>query len=263
MAPRMDVVVTRAGPVAVVTLGREEAMNSFDPEVIRAVRQAFSALLADDGVRALVLTGSGRAFSTGADVRAFRDAIRDGTAPEWVLRTTAELHPLLLDLQRSAKPFVAAVNGVAAGGGLGLALVADVRIGTAAARFAAGYFALGLSPDGGSTWLLPRLIGERRSRSFFFGNEVMGADEALRFGLLDEIVDPGRLLPRAIEVAQRWGAWGHESRQATKVLLASAFAHSFAEQLELERGLISAAAGGPDFRSGVEAFLGKSKPQFR
>ena len=250
------------GGVAVVTFTRAESMNSFDPAVLRHLRGLFNGLMADPEVRAIVLTGTGRAFSSGADVRAFEEGIRTHTSTQWVLDATAELHPLLLDLQASDKVFVAAVNGVAAGGGLGLALVADARIAGPDARFAASYFRMGLSPDGGSTWLLPRLIGEQRTRRFFFDNEVMGAEEALRTGLVDEVVTADQLLPRAIEVARRWGSWSKHSREATKRLLAMQSAMEFSQQLDAERGLIAAAAGRADFAEGVAAFRGKREPRF-
>src|SRR5688500_17137347 len=155
------------GRVTVVTFAKAETMNSHDPKTMRHVRHAILALLEDPRVRALILTGSGKAFCAGANVKELQEAAAGGRATQWVLDTTAELHPLLLALHASAKPVVAAVNGAAAGGGLGLALVADCRIGSPEARFAAGYFGIGLSPDGGSTWLLPRLVGERRPRRFF------------------------------------------------------------------------------------------------
>jgi 2-(1,2-epoxy-1,2-dihydrophenyl)acetyl-CoA isomerase len=251
-----------AGGVAQVTFSRAESMNSFDPAVMREVRLAFEALLADPAVRALVLTGAGKAFSAGADVKAFRDAIAAGASVQWVLDATAELHPLLLALQASAKPLVAAVNGVAAGGGLGLALVADRRIGAPEARFAAGYFGLGLSPDGGSTWLLPRLVGEQRARQFFFDNEVIGAQAAFELGLLDELVDGADLVPRSLAVAAGLGQWGKASRESTRRLLAAQSGNTFEAQLDLERGLISSAAGTADFKEGVAAFLEKRKARF-
>jgi 2-(1,2-epoxy-1,2-dihydrophenyl)acetyl-CoA isomerase len=219
--------------------------------------------LADPTVRAVVLTGVGKTFSTGADVKQFREASqgRDPTsAVGWVLDTTAELHPLLLAIRASEKVVVAAVNGVAAGGGLGLALAADVRIGGPEARFAAGYFGLGLSPDGGSTWLLPRLIGEQRTRQFFFTNEVMAAEEAHFTGILDELVAQDEVVPRALKVAAEWGKWSRHARESTKRLLDGQSTGAFASHLDLERGLIASAAGTPEFRQGVEAFFAARKP---
>ena len=250
------------GGVAVVTFSKAESMNSLDPVVMREVRHAFNALLADDQVRAMVLTGSGAAFCAGANVKQMAAAAKSCDSVRWVLDTTAELHPLLLDLHASGKPLVAAVNGVAAGGGLGLALVADLRIGNPQARFAAGDFGIGLSPDGGSTWLLPRIIGQQRTRRFFFTNEVMGSDEALRAGLLDEVVPDDRLLSRAIEVAREWGHWGAMSRESTRRLLEAQAKNDFANHLDLERGLIAAASGTADFAEGTAAFVEKRKAKF-
>ncbi|MEA3190309.1 MAG: 2-(1,2-epoxy,2-dihydrophenyl)acetyl-CoA isomerase [Thermoplasmata archaeon] len=250
------------GGVAVVQFTRAESMNSFDPVLLRHLRQVFGGLLLDDAVRAIVLTGSGKAFSSGADVGAFEHGIATGTATQWVLDATAELHPLLHALHVGDKPLVAAVNGVAAGGGLGLALVADARVAGPGARFAASYFRMGLSPDGGATWLLPRLIGEQRTRRFLFENQVLGADDALACGLVDEVVPDDQLLPRALEVARKWGAWSRLSRGSTKRLLESQAAASFAAQLDAERGLIAAAAGTADFVEGVAAFREKRQPRF-
>ncbi len=250
------------GGVAVVTFSRAESMNSFDPKVVRELHDLFRGLLDDDAVRAIVLTGTGKAFCAGADVREFEKGVATGSAVQWVLDATAALHPLLLDIQDSSKVFVAAVNGVAAGGGLGLALVADARIGSPGARFAASYFRIGLSPDGGATWLMPRLVGHQRAKQFFFNNEVMDAEEAFVSGALDEVVPADQLLPRAIALARTWGAWGKHSRGATKRLLATSESTDFGTQLDLERGLIAAAAGTKDFAEGVTAFRGKRDPKF-
>lgn len=250
------------GGVALVTFDNSAHANSIDAGIMRELHGEIRTLMSDSAVRAIVLTGVGKTFSTGADVKQFAAGIKDGSTVQWVLDTTAELHPLLQDLRASDKVFVAALNGVAAGGGLGLALAADVRIGGPDARFAAGYFGLGLSPDGGSTWLLPRLIGEQRTRQFFFENEVLSSKTAFELGLLDELVSGGEVVPRALAVARAWGAWSVRSREGTKRLLGMQSNLSFEEQLEAERGLIAAAAGTADFKEGVASFLEKRKPKF-
>jgi 2-(1,2-epoxy-1,2-dihydrophenyl)acetyl-CoA isomerase len=250
------------GGVVLLTFDNSARANSIDASIVGELHRKVKALLADPAVRAIVLTGAGKTFSTGADVKQFAQGNQDGTSVQWVLDTTGELHPLLLELRASDKVFVAAVNGVAAGGGLGLALAADARIGGPDARFAAGYFGLGLSPDGGSTWLLPRLVGEQRSRQFFFTNEVMPAEEAHFTGILDELVAADHVLPRALAVAREWGAWSRWSRESTKRLLDAQSTNTFEGQLDLERGLIAAAAGTREFKEGVAAFLAKRKPNF-
>lgn len=251
------------GGVVLLTFDNAAKANSIDARLMAELRTVVAGLLRDSATRAVVLTGKGKVFSTGADVKQFAQGVHDGTSVQWTLDTTAELHAILADIRRSDKVFVAAVNGVAAGGGLGLALAADVRIGGPNARFAAGYFGLGLSPDGGSTWLLPRLIGEQRSRQFFFTNEVMDAETAFELGVLDERVEDDQVVPRAMEVAKTWGAWAARSRESTKRLLESQSQLSFEEQLEMERGLIAAASGTADFKEGVAAFMEKRKPRFK
>lgn len=249
--------------VAIVTFADAERMNSFDPALLRHLRMTFRDLMEDDGVRAMVLTGTGRAFSAGADVAQFQKGIENGEITEWILAATEHLHPLMVELHQCHKPLVAAVNGVAAGGGLGLALAADVRIGSPDARFAAGYFGIGASPDGGSTWFLPRLIGAQATRRFFFENQIVGAEQALDMGLMDEMVDADGLVARATDVARQWGTWAKHSRESTKRLLDAAHSNDLEAHLDLERGLIAAAGSTHDFREGVRAFLGKQRPAFR
>lgn len=248
--------------IAVLTLENAEAMNSFDPDLLREMRGLVTDLLESPDVHGLVLTGSGRAFSAGADVGGFREANEAGTTTDFILAATEHLHPMLWDLHGSHKPFVAAVNGVAAGGGLGLALAADARVGSSAARFAAGYFGIGASPDGGSTWFLPRLIGFQRTKRFFLDNEVMDAEAALGCGLLDEVVPAEELVDRAVALCRRWTDWAPHSVESTKRLLEASHHNDLVTQLDLERGLIAAAGGTADFREGVAAFLEKRKPAF-
>lgn len=258
----MSIQVEHRDGVALVTFANAERMNSFDSDTLREIRATFRTLMDDPETSAMVLTGSGRAFSTGADVSLFQRGIDEGRITEFILAATAELHPLMMDLHACGKPLVAAVNGVAAGGGLGLALAADLRIGTDAARFAAGYFGIGASPDGGSTWFMPRLIGTQRTRRFFLNNEVMGAQEALEVGLLDQLVPADSLVEEAVALAQRLGCWAAHSRESTKRLLEVSLHTDLPTQLDLERGLIAAAGSTGDFAEGIAAFLQKRQPLF-
>jgi 2-(1,2-epoxy-1,2-dihydrophenyl)acetyl-CoA isomerase len=253
----------RPGGVALVRIAGAKEMNSFDPEALDGMNQVITGLLADDAVRALVLTGTGDAFCAGADVRRFQAALDAGTAPELLREATTRLHALLVTLRTCDRPVIAAVNGVAAGGGLGLALAADARIGSPAARFAASYFRLGVSPDGGATWLLPRLIGEPRARRFLMDNEVMDAETALGCGLLDHLVPAGSLVNEAVALAARWGAWSRNSIGGAKQLLDGAGHRSLADQLRAEQVAMVAAAATPDFAEGVAAFLGRRTPAFQ
>lgn len=248
--------------VALLTMEDADRMNSFDPAFLSEMRGVVADLLDAPDVAGIVLTGSGRAFSAGADVAELRSAAEAGTATDFILAATQRLHPMLWDLHASAKPFVAAVNGVAAGGGLGLALAADARIGSPRARFAAGYFGIGASPDGGATWFLPRIIGFQRTKRFFLDNEVMDAPTALGLGLLDEVVEAERLVEHAVETCRRWSRWAPHSVESTKRLLEASHHNDLTTQLDLERGLIAAAGGTRDFREGVASFLEKRTPAF-
>lgn len=250
------------GGVAVVTLSEAAARNAFSRDSIHEISVVLGGLLDDPSCKAVVLTGTGRFFCTGADIDEFADTIDDGTVGDLVGELTGVLHPLELRLRRSSTVFVAAMNGAAAGGGLGLALCADYRVCVPEARLAAAFFSLGLSPDGGSTWLLPRLVGNQRARRFFFDNETWTGAQALEYGAVDEVVSADDLLPRAIEVAAKWGAWAEASKQGTKQLLDASTSTFMETQLEFERALITSASLTPDFAEGVSAFLEKRAPSF-
>ena len=249
--------------IAVVRLSAEAARTGFSVETISAISVALERMMDDSGITAFVLTGTGGMFCAGADIENFRASIDDGTIQELVHALTGVLHPLLLRLRASSTVFVAAINGAAAGGGLGLALAADHRLIVPEAKLAAAFFSLGLTPDGGTTWLLPRLVGSQVAKRFFFENEVWDGATALAAGAVDEMTDSDDLLPRAIEVARRWGAWAEGSRRSTKQLLDAQSSTFFETQLEFERALITSSSGTPAFAEGVAAFLEKRRPDFR
>lgn len=250
------------GGIAILTLSAETAANGFSLEGMAAIATAVDAALDDDGIRALVLTGTGKMFCAGADIEGFKTSIEEDTIVEFIRDLTGILHPLLLRMRRSGTICIAAMNGAAAGGGLGLALACDARIAGEDALLVSGFANLGLSPDGGTTWLLPRLVGENIARRFILDNSRWTATQALAVGAVDEVVGQQELIGRATEVARAWGKWSRHTREASKHLLDVQSSNDFETQLRHEQLLIMAAGASQDFAEGVEAFLGKREPEF-
>ena len=228
----------RDNGIRIVRLTGAAASKSFSRESLPIIAQAIDDGLSDQSVRAMIITGDGKFFSAGADIHAFQEAIDANDAPQLIRDLTNILHPLLIRIRQSSTIVVGAINGAAAGGGLGLALACDVRIGSLKAKLAASYASIGLSPDGGTTWLLPRLVGEHVSRRFFFENQIWSAEEALNAGALDEVVEAGQLMNRSIEVATNWSQWGNHFREATKHLLHVQTLNDFETHLKHEQTLI-------------------------
>jgi 2-(1,2-epoxy-1,2-dihydrophenyl)acetyl-CoA isomerase len=251
--------VSQKDGVTVIQLTGGSATQSFSREFLPKIRDV---ILEHIGCKAIVITGEGRFFSAGADIVAFQESINEGNSVELIRHLTGILHPLLLKMRTSETIFVAALNGASAGGGLGLALACDARIASPSAKMAASYSGIGLSPDGGTTWLLPRLVGEQIARRFFFENQVWSADEAYELGAVDELVAEDRLIERALEVASTWSQWGTHTKEATKHLLLTQNVNDFETHLKHERTLIEAAGTTPEFAEGVDAFLSKRKPDF-
>ena len=258
----MSVLVEQRGPVRIITMAGQSSTQSFSRAFLPQIAAAVDDGLRDGATKAIVLTGEGRFFSAGADINAFQQSIDDNEAPELIRELTGILHPLLQRMRTSSTVVVAALNGVSAGGGLGLALACDARVGTDDARMAASYAGMGLSPDGGTTWLLPRLVGEQRARQFFFGNEIWSGREAYGHGAIDVLVDPDALLETAVGLATMWSSWGQHTKEATKHLLHVQADNDFATHLDHERTLIEAAGTTEAFREGVAAFLEKRSPRF-
>jgi 2-(1,2-epoxy-1,2-dihydrophenyl)acetyl-CoA isomerase len=146
--------------IRLIQLSGKSAAQSFSREFLPQIAQAIDAGLSDPDVQAIVLTGEGKFFSAGADIHAFAQSIKEDESPQLIRDLTGVLHPLLLRMRQSSTISVAAINGACAGGGLGLALACDARIASPRAKMAASYASMGLSPDGGTTWLLPRLVGD-------------------------------------------------------------------------------------------------------
>ena len=251
-----------ANGVALVTLSAEASKNALSIKLMQSMSDIIDELLENSSVKSIVMTGTGKFFCSGADIGEFASAIDDGSISDLVGGLTSILHPMQLKIRASEKIFVVAINGSVAGGGLGIALCADYRVCVPRAKLAAAYFTLGLSPDGGTSWLLPRLVGTQRAKKFFFENEVWNGKEAFEFGVVDELVNPEELIECSIKVAERWGNWAASSRRSTKQLIDASTSTFMETQLEFEKLLITNSSLTSDFAEGVSAFLEKRNPNF-
>jgi 2-(1,2-epoxy-1,2-dihydrophenyl)acetyl-CoA isomerase len=255
-----EIEVQREGAVAIVTLNRPEVYNAFTLTMIRGLRARLDELTRDEAVGAIVLTGAGKAFCSGGDVQEMLANVY--RAEQHFLDLTADHHAVVTLLVAGPKPVVCALNGVSAGGGFGLALCGDLRIAATNARFKPAYFKLGVAPDGGSTWLLPRLVGFTRAQELLFHDRFVEAPEALALGLVHALAPPGDLLSRAIEEARSLAAGPAFALAAAKRLMAATMSSDLATQLALERRLNSQSGGTPEFREGAMAFREKREPSF-
>jgi 2-(1,2-epoxy-1,2-dihydrophenyl)acetyl-CoA isomerase len=243
--------VAREGAVLELTLNRPDALNSFTVDLHRMLAAALKDARMPH-VRAVVITGAGRAFSAGQDLAEAQDS---SIGPGERLRQF--YNPNMRAIRALEKPVVAAVNGVAAGAGVSLALACDVRVASAEASFVPGFIAIGLLPDSGMSWTATRLLGEARAFDWLTTNRRIGAEEALAWGLVNEVVGPDALLERAHERAAALAAAPGEAVGMTKRLVDAATTGAFDEQLELERQLQQAASEHPDYADCVAAFLSK------
>ena len=258
----MAVEIEQRDHIRLIKMAGQASTQSFSMAFLPRIAEAIDDGLKHPDTKAIVLTGDGRFFSAGADINAFQTSIESNTAPELIRNLTGVLHPLLQRMRTSSTIVIAALNGVSAGGGLGLALACDARVGTNDARMAASYAGMGLSPDGGTTWLLPRLVGEQRARRFFMQNEVWSGQEAHEYGAIDVLVEPDSLMDTAIGLATVWSSWGLHTKEATKHLLHVQTDNDFSTHLDHERTLIEAAGTTEAFKEGVAAFLEKRRPSF-
>ncbi len=255
------VLTTIENGVATLTLNRPEQGNTIDMALAEDLRAAAQAVAADPAVRCVVLTGTGRMFCAGGDIGAFAGA---GDQASAFIRTLADvLHEAVVVLAEMNKPLVAVVNGPAAGAGLSLAAAADIVLASEAAHFTAAYTAIGLTPDGGMSWLLPRLVGLRTAQEMILTNRRVTATEALALGLVTRVVPADDLTAEASKLAARLADGPTAAFGAVRHLLAAQSNNALAEHLDREAASIAAAAGGPEGREGVAAFLAKRKPDFR
>jgi len=258
--------LTRDGDgTAALTLDRPAVLNSINQEMIDDLRAAIAEVARDDSVHVLLLTGAGRAFCAGADLNPVGVGEAGLSTGERVYRSMDRgFNPLVRELAALAKPVVAAVNGVAAGGGVGLALAADIVIAARSAHFIQVFGPqLGLVPDMGCTYFLVRLLGRARARGLAMLGERLTAEQAEQWGLIWKCVADDRLLEEAHRVARRLAAGPRQCFGYIKRALDAAELNTLPEQLDLERDYQRVLTDTEDFAEGVAAFLGKRPPNFK
>lgn len=248
------------GAVARITLNRPDAANGLNGVLGRELAAAAARCAHDPSVRAVVLTGTGRFFSAGGDLRAM--TAHEGPTGAFVKSIADDLHRAVSTLARMDAPVVVAVNGVAAGAGFSLAVSGDLVLAAASASFTMAYTRAGLSPDGGATYLLPRLVGLRRAQELILTNRTLSAAEACEWGLVTRVVADEELPDAAAELAGQLAAGPLGSHGVVKRLLLESYANGPEVQMEIEGRAIGARADSPDGQEGIRAFLEKRRPQF-
>lgn len=250
-----------AGPVATISLDRPDAANSLNLQMGNDLLAAANHCASDSSIRAVILTAEGRMFCAGGDVGGFAKAENAG---ELLRAITTGLHAAVARLQRMDPPLIVAVNGVAAGAGMSLALTGDFVIAAASAKFTMAYTAIGLSPDGSSTFFLPRLVGPQKAKQLMIDNDVLGADEALALGIVSDVVPDEELMSTANELAEKLAAGPTKAYGELRRLVADSFNTSLEAQMEREtRAIADLANHTDDARNGIAAFIAKEKADFR
>jgi len=250
-----------AAGIARLTLNRPERLNSLNTRMHQELQHALAVLAADTEARVLILTGAGRGFCAGQDLGE-RTVVPGGAPAD--LGDSIERHykPLILALRRLPLPIIAAVNGVAAGAGANLALACDLVLAARSASFVQAFARIGLVPDCGGTWLLPRLVGSARAMGLALLGEKLPAAQAAQWGLIWRCVEDEELAPEVDSLAARLAAAPTRALARAKQLLAASASHTLEQQLDAEREVQRELGYSADYAEGVAAFTAKREPRF-
>jgi 2-(1,2-epoxy-1,2-dihydrophenyl)acetyl-CoA isomerase len=246
------------GGVLTLTLNRPDALNSFTVELKEALLAALKDAARDEKVRVLIVTGAGRAFSAGQDLKERQDP----GAADLGTELRARYNPIILAMRRLEKPIIGAINGVAAGAGLSLALACDIRLAADTASFIEVFGRVGLVPDTGSSWFLPRLVGYARAAEMAFTADPVDAATAERIGLVNRVVPAADLLTEAQALAARLASAAPLALGLAKRALNRALEANLEQALEFEAQLQAIAGRSGDYKEGVAAFVEKRPPKF-
>ena len=256
----MTILVENDGNVRIIALNRPEKLNAITLEMATELNNAVKDAANDDGVRCVVITGKGRAFSSGGDVNEMGEHLP--RAGDLFYKLTEQIHSCFATILTMRKPVLNSLNGIIAGGALGIALAGDYRIAAESTRMLSAHFKRGFVPAGGATYLLPRLIGLGRTQSLFFGGKTLNSSEMLEWGLVHEIVEDKYLNERALEMAKELASGPIEAIAETKRLLVESDTLSLEEELKRERERNRESGNSGDAVEGIKAFLEKREPKF-
>ena len=246
--------------IAEVSLNRPTAFNAFDFELVSQLAARMTALAGDDSVRGVVLTGKGKAFCAGGDLKW---ALNHAHGPSAAFHTlAAQFHLAIVEIRRMKKPVIAAINGVAAGGGFSLALACDFRVMDESAVLNQAYTSAGLCINGGGTFTLPRLVGYARALEIAAFDKPISSAQALDWGLITRVAARGQALAEATAMAQELSLRSLNAFSWTKKLITDAYCTPFETQIEIERAALEVCADHADGREGLAAFVEKRKPEF-
>jgi len=255
-----SVLISVEAGLQTITLNRPDKLNAFNPEMHKALRAALEQALDERSIGAVLLTGAGRGFCSGQDLSERR--VEPGAAPiDLSVSLGSHYNPLVRRLRELPKPIVCAVNGVAAGAGANLALACDIVVAARSAKFVQSFARLGLVPDSGGTYFLPRLAGAARAMGLALLAEPLAAEDAERWGLIWKAVDDDKLMAEAGAIARKLASGPTKGYGLIKRALYASAHNSLDAQLDLERDLQREAGFSEDYRKGVAAFLEKNDPK--
>jgi len=248
--------------VALLTLNRPGSLNSFNADMHAEMRSAISQIKKNPEVRALLITGAGRGFCAGQDL-SDRNVAPGAEVPDLGESIEKRYNPLLRSLRDLPMPVICAVNGVAAGAGANIALACDITLAARSASFIQAFCKIGLIPDSGGTWSLPRLVGMARAKALAMLGDKISAEQAAAWGMIWQCVDDEQLMDEALKLARHLASQPTAGLALIKRALNAGMNNSFDEQLDLERDLQRLAGRTEDYREGVAAFIEKRKPEFK
>jgi 2-(1,2-epoxy-1,2-dihydrophenyl)acetyl-CoA isomerase len=255
-----DLLETVEDGIATLTLHRPENLNALSDGIRLGLRESLARLGADTSIGCIVLTGAGRGFCAGGDVKTMGS--RSAKVFEERAASIAESGVVPMLMHTTPKPIIGMINGVAVGAGLSMAAACDIRIVSRSARFGTGFIKIGLSGDWGGTWTLTRLVGTAKARELFFTGDMIDAEEALRIGLVNKVVDDAELLSATMTMARRIASMPHLALGYTKKNLAAAETGDFAASIDMEAFNQARCSQMEDHREAVLAFKEKRKPVF-